>query len=159
MLSFCVDFSIRYTTRLSHNCLYGCPRVVSGPIQMFIALFSPAVWGLCSTQRIPLSASGWSGYSCRFSFFVVVTIFVLFAQWKDRLKVDLVEAQPKAVKETGCFHITQDIPLIFFFFFSTSGTCLFKACQSRVLNKFTTAHCFLICLQHQPNSWWLHNTL
>lgn len=28
------------------------------------------------------------------------------AQWKDCLKVGLAEAQPKVVKETGCFHIT-----------------------------------------------------
>lgn len=47
--------------------------------------------------------------------FVIPTIFS--ANWKDCLKVDLVEAQPKVVKETSCFHITQDIPLIFFFFY------------------------------------------
>ena len=64
------------------------------------------------TQRISLSVES------------VVTIvdscfYDLFfpAQWKDCVKVDLVEAQPKVAKETGCFHITQDIPLIFFFFF------------------------------------------
>lgn len=44
-----------------------------------------------------------------------------YAKWKDYLKVDIEEAQPKVVKETGCFHITQDIP--FMFFFSSVGTC------------------------------------
>lgn len=43
--------------------------------------------------------------------------FSFLAHWKDCLKADVVEAQLKAVKEAACFHITQDIPLIFFFFF------------------------------------------
>lgn len=43
--------------------------------------------------------------------FVIVSFFS--AQWKDCFRADIVEAQLKVVKETGCFHITQDIPLIF----------------------------------------------
>lgn len=35
---FCVAFNISYATLLSHNYLYGWPRVVSAPMQRFIAL-------------------------------------------------------------------------------------------------------------------------
>lgn len=76
------------------------------------------------------------------------------AQWKDRLKVELVEAQRKVWKETGCFHITQDIPLIFLFFRDLSLQCTPVRRLWHVHNH-TLFHC---CLQHQLNSY-THNTL
>lgn len=134
-----MDFNIRYTTLLSHYCLYGCPRVVSAPIQMFIAL-SVQLCGDYVAHRGSLYLQAASGLS-------VVT--VVDSRFCDRLKVDLVEAQPKAVKETVCFHITQDIPLIILFLHQ--GPLALRHASQESLT-FTTAHCFLICLQHHLNS-------
>lgn len=118
-VSFCAAFNISYTTLLSHNCLYVWPRVVSAPIQRFTAL-SVQLRGdyVAHTDHLSISEQP---VACQwlqlFLVFAITTVFFPPAQWKDCLKVDPVEAQPKVVKETGCFHITQDIPLIFVFLF------------------------------------------
>lgn len=78
-----------------------------------------------------------------------ILVFVISAQWKDCLKVDLAEAPPKVVKETGCFHITQDIPLIFFFL---QGPVTLVHFSQEFFDKFITAHCFLSLSSTSTNS-------
>lgn len=129
-------------TQHCHNCLYGWPRVVS-PYRGF----SPAVWGLCSAHRgslylqLPVLAQWLQLWILVF----VITVFIFVAQWKGRLKVDPVEAQSKVVKETAWL-FSYHSKTFLLYSFASSGTGHFKARQSRVFDKFTTTHCFLICL-------------
>lgn len=99
-------FNWSYTTELSYNCL-----CVVCPHAEVYCTFGPAVRGLteelCPHAVVVLSVFA-VGDSC---------LFVIPAQWKNCLKVDLAEALPNVETETGCFHITRGIPHIFFFFF------------------------------------------
>lgn len=73
-----------------------------------VAAFPSAYSGLLSTFS-------WS--RCRSGLFRLqwrILVSVRRAQWKYCLKVERAEAQPKVARETGCFRIVHDIPLIFF---------------------------------------------
>ena len=89
---------------------------VSAPIQRFIAL-SVQLCGDYAAHRAAL----YQHTACGLSLITVVdSCFCDYdhfspAQWKDCLKVELAERN--VWKETGCFRITQDIPLIFLFLF------------------------------------------
>lgn len=80
------------------------------------------------------------------------------AQWKYCLKVELTEAQPKVARETGCFHIVHDIPLIFF----SSEPCRLNVSQSslsQVHNRafLSRVSLMLIISQRLRNTSYMHN--
>lgn len=139
------------SSHISYTTVCGCVC----PIQRFIAL-SVQLCGDYAAHRAAL----YQHTACVLPLITVVdSCFCDYdhfspAQWKDCLKVELVEAQRKVWKETGCFHITQDIPLIFLFFRDLSLQCTPVRRLWHVHNH-TLFHC---CLQHQLNSY-THNTL
>lgn len=90
------------------------------PYKGLLHFQSSCVHGIYATHSGVLYLHAASGLSLLES---QIFVFVIPAQWKDCLKVDLAEAQPEVVKETACFYITQDLLLIFFF---SSGTCHFS---------------------------------
>lgn len=134
---FRVAFNISYTP-LPQLSLWLTPGCV--PIQRFQSSGDY----VAHTEDLSISnCQCWlSGYWLQLWILVfVITVFIFVAQWKGCLKVGPVKGC-----EGNCLVVFISLKTFLSYSFASSGTCHFKARQSRVFDKFTTTHCFLICL-------------